>query len=727
MSSVSLSLALICKNEVHNFPKLLASIKGCFDEIHVTDTGSTDGTLELLEKYKKENPAETRLFVHHFEWVNDFSVARNYSFSHSQCDYQMWLDLDDKLEGREKFISWRQHAMPYADYWLAPYHYGLDTLGNPTCTFLRERVIKNHLGLKWKYFVHEGIWPMIEGRQAVANHAHGWAVKHHRTDQDMAADKSRNLKLFEGKTLDGRMMYYYGKELFENQKLLPSYEALNKALKEELEIHDKILAYQYACYAAMQLNQFDEAIELALKGLKLSPCRAEFYCAMGDSYSKKNLFHEAIVYYNAAKSCNPDVSIGQTRGAIFVQRETYTTYPRLRLACLYGWAQNLPLAKQNIEEAKAFGPMTEMLAQTEKDLLNIEAQLGKPHYQDAPKVEEYVISCFSGLYEWDEMSLYKKGIGGSETAAIHMARALRNLTGKTVRIFAPRKESYNAAGVIYEPLERLAGYMQNNRPIAHIAWRHNVKVTNAPSYVWCHDLGFPGVEQDANYEKVLALSTFHKDFLINVFGVKTEKIIVTRNGIDAFRFEKKDVPTKKEPFKVVWGSSADRGLERAITVMDEVIKEEPNASLHIYYGFENMIKLGHKEHVERFEALIAARPYIKYHGSISQEELTREYESAKVWLYPTNFLETFCITALEMLCCGVTPVVRDYGALPYTLSSVGAFSHIIDRDCVTPEDVKEYVQAVLSAFNKPSCCFVKPGPFSWEGVAKEWLEFLPKS
>lgn len=713
----SLALCLICKNEVHNFPTLLASVEGCFDEIHVTDTGSTDGTLELLDRYRDSNPAKTKLFVHDFTWVNDFSAARNYSFSHAKTDFVMWMDLDDILANADAFIHWKNSMMDLGDYWLAPYHYGLDKAGNPTCTFHRERVIRNHLGLQWKYFVHEGIWPASTKRPLTAQGVHSWSIKHVRTEEDRKADQMRNLKLFEGRELDARMQYYYGKELFENQKPLEAYESLKKAIIQPLELHDKILALQYASYAAMQLNQFDTAMELARQGIILCPNRSEFHNLIADCYMKLNRFHDAVPWYNAAKSCNADIPVAMTNGALFAQKESYTTYPRHQLAKLYAWSNNFKRAKSEINDVLEFGPNLES-AQLLSEIEEFEKGQLKPHWSDASDCNEYVFTCMSGLYEWDEATLHSQGIGGSETAVIHMARELRNQTGCVVRVFQPRKSTLDQAGVIYEPLEKLAPYMKENKPLAHIAWRHNVKITNSPTYLWCHDLAFQGVEQDSIYTEVLALSEFHKNFLVNMCGVKPDKIRVTRNGIDPSLFEG-PLPAKI-PGRIVWGSSPDRGLDRALLVMDEVHRINPTVTFHIYYGFDNMRKLGKTSEVERFEKMISDRSYATMWGNLPQKQLIEAYKQSEIWLYPTNFLETFCITALETQCAGVRPVVRGYGALPERVP------YTTDHDCETPEQIMEYAKTVLNALCLPSFPAKSTKDLSWESVAREWLTFLAK-
>src|SRR4051812_39008878 len=151
MSRPTVGLALIAKNEAENVDRLFRSVDGCFDEIRLTDTGSTDETVAIAERLGMK--------VHHFPWVHDFSAARNASFEPMTTDYVMWMDLDDVLENPEGFKNWRDTAMGLADYWIATYHYTSDPEGKPVCSFARERCFRRDKNLRWKYFVHEGITP----------------------------------------------------------------------------------------------------------------------------------------------------------------------------------------------------------------------------------------------------------------------------------------------------------------------------------------------------------------------------------------------------------------------------------------------------------------------------------------------------------------------------------------------------------------------------------------
>ena len=67
MSKIPVSVCIIAKNEEKHIEECLQHLKPFGFEIIVTDTGSTDRTVEIAEKYADK--------VLHFQWINDFSAA----------------------------------------------------------------------------------------------------------------------------------------------------------------------------------------------------------------------------------------------------------------------------------------------------------------------------------------------------------------------------------------------------------------------------------------------------------------------------------------------------------------------------------------------------------------------------------------------------------------------------------------------------------------------------
>lgn len=725
---MTIGLAAILKDEIDNLDIFLSSIKGCFDGIYLCDTGSTDGSLELIHKYAKgPNPAETPIYLSHFEWCDDFSKARNASFEPVTTDYIGWMDLDDSMQNPELFAQWRDELMHMGNYWLATYHYAHNSEGKPICSFARERVVKRSLGLKWESFVHEGISLRDPKEPVTTQYATSWAIKHRRTPEDLNKDFGRNLRLFEKykDSLDIRMKYYYGKELFENKRpeeAMPY--LLDSICEKELQAHDRVLGIQYASLCALALEKPEQAIQLAYQGLVLSPNRAEFFVTIGDALLTMRKLRESVPYFKAAAACPYAETENRTTGAIYAMKEAHTIWPRHQMARAYFEMGELDNALTVLDECRTFGKN----ADTEtlwNEVTKIKHKTSIPKPGSASKRDEILISCTpTGPYEWDEQVARDVGIGGSEIAVVKMARALRDLTGRRVLVYNNRDSQIEFDGVEYRPCKDIGQYIQKYEPYVHIAWRHVSALTTAETYIWCHDLFAPGIEHHSIYHRVLALSPFHKGFLKHLFAIPDEKIIVTRNGIDPTRWDG-IAKNQKDPYKVVYTSSPDRGLDRTIQVMDLVIKQIPQATLDVYYGFDNMVKIGKQSEVDMFMKLIAERPWITLRGNVEQRELIRQLCKASVWLYPTNFNETFCISALEAVFSGVWPVVRAYGALPDTLR--GLPGTILDRDCITEEDIQAYADATISAMTRPMDMTLSSElitKHSWTEVAREWVELM---
>jgi tetratricopeptide (TPR) repeat protein len=83
----SLALCMIVRNEEACLARCLESVAGAVDEIYVTDTGSTDGTVEIARRFGAA--------IRHFHWGDDFAAARNFSIAGVPEDWILFLDADD--------------------------------------------------------------------------------------------------------------------------------------------------------------------------------------------------------------------------------------------------------------------------------------------------------------------------------------------------------------------------------------------------------------------------------------------------------------------------------------------------------------------------------------------------------------------------------------------------------------------------------------------------------
>lgn len=152
------SLSMIVKNEEATIEQTLESIKDFVDEIVVVDTGSTDKTKEIVQKYTK--------FLYNYTWNDSFSDARNLALSKCTGDWILRLDGDEVFPEEAILPIWEFIQNDEADIILFSINNYLEdpTKGdNPKIAVSKTaRLFKNLEGIKFSGRVHEEIDSSIE-------------------------------------------------------------------------------------------------------------------------------------------------------------------------------------------------------------------------------------------------------------------------------------------------------------------------------------------------------------------------------------------------------------------------------------------------------------------------------------------------------------------------------------------------------------------------------------
>jgi glycosyltransferase involved in cell wall biosynthesis len=339
--------------------------------------------------------------------------------------------------------------------------------------------------------------------------------------------------------------------------------------------------------------------------------------------------------------------------------------------------------------------------------------------------------------KWDETSLIKGGIGGSETAVICLARELSYL-GYIVKIFAsPIKEHIDplAKGVEYLHYskwrafskERDVDYFISSRTVSplHIPFKAHKK------YVWIHDV-FLSRDRTldcalSQVDSYLCLSQWHKQLVSSHHSIPLDKIKVTSNGVDPERYR---FPSPAIPSQVFYSSSPDRGLDTLLDCGDVIHKIIPDFKLVVAYGFNNWEKAiqlrKDPEEIRYMEKIKEGlnRPYVKYLGRVDQTTLSKIQQQSSAWLYPTRFHETFCITAAEAG-FGRCPILTSKQAgLADTVKDGGI---LLEGDAYTKEYRQQFVfEAVKLLKNKSyneyfsNLAYQRMRRFTWKAVATQW-------
>lgn len=342
---VTISLCMIVKNEEAVLERCLKSASGLVDEIIIVDTGSEDRTKEIAGKYTEQ--------VYDFTWVDDFSAARNFSFSKATKEYCMWLDADDVIleEDCDRFLELKKALDPSVDVVMMPYHTAFDENGKPTYLYYRERILRNSTDYRWDGEVHEAITP--KGNVIYAE----VSVTHKKMQP---GDPERNLKILEKKHQSGafmspRQQFYYGQELYFNKR----YETAISILEAFLEMKDGWIENQLEackrlshCYA--QIGKDELALRALLRSLELEVPRGEVCCELGYHFFKKSAYEQAIFWYELALSRPYNDKTGA-----FVHIDCYGYIPNLQLAVCYDRLGQWEKASEYNESAAKLKPDSE--------------------------------------------------------------------------------------------------------------------------------------------------------------------------------------------------------------------------------------------------------------------------------------------------------------------------------------------------------------------------------
>lgn len=96
---MTIAATLIARNEERCIARCLDSVRPFVDRLFVLDTGSTDGTQEIAKAAGAD--------VQHFDWPDDFSVARNRALELADADWHLVIDADEHIEsGGELLRPW---------------------------------------------------------------------------------------------------------------------------------------------------------------------------------------------------------------------------------------------------------------------------------------------------------------------------------------------------------------------------------------------------------------------------------------------------------------------------------------------------------------------------------------------------------------------------------------------------------------------------------------------
>lgn len=346
----------------------------------------------------------------------------------------------------------------------------------------------------------------------------------------------------------------------------------------------------------------------------------------------------------------------------------------------------------------------DLLSQEVVDQGNLftEAHLKFPEEYD--KGKDIVFFIGNGVETWTPKSVEKTGIGGSELMAIEMSKRLA-AAGHKVRVYAGCGPSGEGIydGVEYRTTDKFqdlkCDVLVVSRRADYLGDQYNIQAKL--KLLWVHDVYAAAATNELllKADRIIALSEWHKNNLINAHNLHSNHIIVSKNGIDLSLFENKNI--KRNKLKCINASSPDRSWPILLNLWPRIKEQVPQAELHLYYGFKNWKYSAQFDQLQmdlinRLEAQIKhmAPLGVVYHDRINQEELANEFLSAGALLHPTWFTETFGITFANAQAAGVRIVSSSIAALNEIVAKRGT---LIDGVWTDAEYQNKFVAAAVQA------------------------------
>lgn len=294
LSSVinTISVCMIVKNEENVLARCLDSLKGIYDELIIVDTGSSDNTKNIALKYTDK--------VFDFQWVNDFSAARNFAFEKASMDYIYSADADEVIDevNRDRFIELKNNEA-LKDVEIVQMIYVTESRFNTTENYardLRPKLYKRLRKLRWIDPVHESVNldPVIYDSDIEILHL------------PEGNHSGRDFEVFQkaldnGKELSCKLQRMYARELMiageidDFERAESNFIILSARIPKENEEDINTIAYIILAHLYRLKNETSQFFKYALKNIATKPCSeicmeiATYYYEIGD-------YDEAIIW-----------------------------------------------------------------------------------------------------------------------------------------------------------------------------------------------------------------------------------------------------------------------------------------------------------------------------------------------------------------------------------------------------------------------------------------------
>ena len=285
-----ISLSMIVKNEEKYLRDCLESVKGVVDEIILVDTGSTDSTVRIAQEYGAK--------IFNFEWINDFSAARNYSLDQCTGDWILYLDADERLSAKSKnqlkLLTGKNIKIAYYCQVCS-----IDEVNSRPSIMSYVRLFPNEKSLKFEGAIHEQIEYSLNQNKIRINNSsiEILHIGYNLANNGLTLKAKRNLDILLSEYMKNNSSYY-AFQLGQTYGILENKEEAVKYFKFAIRDHllkpeYKSTAYRYLSIDLAEKQDWNAALELIDESILNDPNQPLALLAASQIYIKLSRFTEA--------------------------------------------------------------------------------------------------------------------------------------------------------------------------------------------------------------------------------------------------------------------------------------------------------------------------------------------------------------------------------------------------------------------------------------------------
>ncbi len=293
-----ISVCMIVKNEELNLSSCISSFIDFVDEVIVVDTGSTDKTVEIANKFN--------CVVIQSEWYNDFSYSRNIALSNANYEFILSIDADEKIENPENLAKTINNAKTDTGGWLIDVISQTARKDGGHDKFIAKllRLFRNHPQIKFSGAIHEQvIQPILELNYKLENsdiiiqHL-GYSI----SEEQKNEKQRRNLNILNialNKQPNDSYLLYHRAKTYLAISDLKSAEIDIKFAIEKID-SDSIMAPQilnYGAVIAYREFKYKVALSRASKSIKTIPNQAFANFILAEVYYETGNLFKALEHY----------------------------------------------------------------------------------------------------------------------------------------------------------------------------------------------------------------------------------------------------------------------------------------------------------------------------------------------------------------------------------------------------------------------------------------------